>query len=161
MSTLYIRLQGFVGLFCGLYYLRINRSRKYLFKILLDISKLSSSGLYQTALPQTVQYSFFSCFPSIPGLYNSHTFKWSVPALAQDVWKGDSFPSPNSCQQTKGRKHRVNQSWQGARNGETWLPFPFIHPNSLYWGPLWARPYLGLGNRVIKGQSTYLCELTF
>ena len=111
-ASLYIHLRGFVGLFCALYYLRISRSRKCLFKILLGISKLSSSWFYTS-----MQYSFSSCFPSVPGLYNSHTFKRSVSALAQDVQKGESYPSPDSCQQTKGKKHRgVNQSWQGVRN---------------------------------------------
>ena len=94
-SSLYIHLRGFVGLFCPLYYLRVSRSRKCLFKILLGISKLSSSWFYQTPIIQAVKYSLSSCFPSIPGLYNSHTFKWSVSALAQDVQKGESYPSPD------------------------------------------------------------------
>ena len=72
-ASLYIHLRGFLGLFCALYYFRISSSRKSLFKILLGISKLSSSWFYQTPLPQAVQYSFPSCFPSIPGLYNSQT----------------------------------------------------------------------------------------
>lgn len=74
---------------------------------LLDFSKLPSDRSHQPVLPQTVQCSFSSCPPSTPGLAGSQTLKWSISALAQDIWKHETYPSIDPCQQTEGRKHRA------------------------------------------------------